>query len=154
MSLVTPKKYQRRSPHPHSDELMTEQHHKETCDIHTIMRKYEKTGILEHTAKYGPQYANYVGAPDFKQAMDYIANAHSLFNQVPAKIRDRFNNDAGLYLEFMTNESNYEEIKELGLPTEHLKASECENAPDPTQPPPWAKPLVERATGAPEGSEE
>jgi len=153
MSLVTPKKYQRRSPHPYSDELMTEQHHKETCDIHTIMRKYEKTGILEHTAKYGPQYANYVGAPDFKQAMDYIANAHSLFNQVPAKIRDQFDNDAGKYLEFMTDEGNFEQIKQMGLPTDHLEAAQCDNAPDPTQPPAWAKPLLESTTEAPEGSE-
>ena len=117
------------------------------------MRKYEKTGILEHAAKYGPEYANYVGAPDFKQAMDYIANAHSLFNQVPAKIRDRFDNDAGKYLEFMTDEGNFEQIKQMGLPTDHLQASQCDDAPDPSQPPAWAKPLLERTTDTPEGSE-
>ena len=118
------------------------------------MRKYEKTGLLEHVAKYGPEYANYVGAPDFKQSMDYIANAHSLFNQVPAKIRDQFDNDAGKYLEFMTNEDNFEAIQELGLPTDHLKACQGDNEPDPNDPPPWAKPLLERTTEATGGSEE
>lgn len=151
MSITTPSKYQRRSPHASGGEPMTEQSHKETCDIHTIMRRYEKTGVIEHVNTRGAEYANYVGAPDFKQAMDYIANAHSLFESVPSHIRDQFENDAGKYLDFMTDENNIQAIKDLGLPVDHLQASITPATGD--ECPPWARPLFD-AKSSPASSEE
>lgn len=130
---IYPKK-QNQVRHPGGGKLMTEQHHKETCDIHTIMRKYEKTGLLEHVAARGPEYKNYVGAPDFKEAMDYIANANSLFQSIPSSIRDKFNNDPAEYLNFVTDENNREAIEALGLPTEHLGEKPCDPTPTPREP--------------------
>lgn len=135
MSITTPEKYRRRSVHPHSDEIITEQSHKDTCDIHTIMRKYEKTGLIEHVNTRGAEYADYCDAPDFKEAMDYIANANSLFESVPARIRDQFHNNPAEYLEFMTDPSNLEKIREMGLPVEHLEASTSDSAPTPAPTP-------------------
>ena len=151
MSITTPCKYRRRSYHRAGGEMMTEQSHKDACDIHTIMRRYEKTGVIDHVNARGAEYGNYVGAPDFKEAMDYIANAHSLFESVPAHIRDQFDNDAGKYLEFMTNEDNIDAIKEFGLPTDHLEAHTDASQGD--ECPPWAKPLLE-AKNPPQGSQE
>ena len=143
MSNLTPAQYRRRSAlviDLEKEPSLTEQAHKRTCDIHTIMRKYEKTGIIEHTAQYQGTYGDFANAPEFDEAQRIIADAKSMFETVPAKIRERFNNDPGEYVSFMTDDANYDAIAELGLDNSHLTEPErppkVETPPEePTEPP-------------------
>ena len=102
-------------------EGITEQHHKDECDIHYIMKQYEETGIVTHTNNVQGSYADFLGVPDFQEAQQAIADAKSMFQMVPAKIRAAFENDPGKFVEFMTNPENIYEIEQFGLNADHLK---------------------------------
>lgn len=109
-----------RTVHPHSDEQLTEQSHADSCDIHNIMRKYEKTGLINHLNLHSGTYGDYTGAPDFHSAMNLISNASSMFESVPSKIRAQFDNDPGKFLAFMQDEKNRDAIIKMGFDDKHL----------------------------------
>lgn len=100
---------------------LTEQHHKKDCDIHHIMKRFEETGIVNHVAKVQGRYENFLDAPNYQEAQNLIAEANSMFETVPARIRAKFANDPGQYVSFMTDPANIAEIQELGLDASHLK---------------------------------
>lgn len=102
----------------------TKQSFKEECDINRIMRKFEKTGMIEHANRFEGQYGNFIGAPMFHEAQTMIAQAQEMFMTVPAKVRERFGNDPGAFLAFVQDENNKDEMRKLGLlrPEKHSKA--------------------------------
>lgn len=102
------------------DEGMTEQSHKDSCDMHLIMRQYAETGLVTHRAQYDGQYMDMASAPDFQAAMDTVAKAASMFESVPSSIRNEFNNDPARFLDFMQDSKNFEKIAEMGLDNSHL----------------------------------
>nr|WAE43474.1 MAG: internal scaffolding protein [Microviridae sp.] len=96
------------------EESITQQHFKDECDINKIMERYEKTGIIdipEHKGMFG----------DFSEISDYQTMHHLMqkadeqFMSLDAKIRSRFNNNAGQLLQFISNTDNREEAIALGL---------------------------------------
>lgn len=93
----------------------TQQHFKQECDINQIMAKYEKTGTVSHLAKYQGQYGDFAIIPDFHTAMDTMLAAQEMFMELPAKVRERFGNDAGEFVEFATKKENLDELREMGL---------------------------------------
>ncbi len=92
----------------------TEQAHKDACDVNKIVRKYDKTGLISHVSKIEAQFGDVTGV-DFKDAMDLITNANFMFDQLPADIRKRFNNDPRYLLTFMEDENNRDEAIALGI---------------------------------------
>ena len=91
---------------------MTEQHHARSCDINTIMAKYQKTGVLEHLARYEPTFGD-VSDLDFKRAMDTVAAVKSEFHDLPAFVRDHFDQDEAAYLAAVSTPEGLQEIREL-----------------------------------------
>lgn len=102
------------------DEVITEQSHKESCDIHTIMRKYERTGMLEHTNAYQGRYMDMPSGLDFQTAQNIIAEAKSVFETVPSKIRADFDHDPAKFLDFMQDPANKEQIASYGFDASYL----------------------------------
>lgn len=100
MSITTPEKYRREVNYEPEGESMTEQHHVASCDIHNILARYEKTGIIEHLAKSQAFYADVSNVPSFQEAMNQVAMVKSVFDTLPAKVRDAFDNDPQKYLEW------------------------------------------------------
>lgn len=96
------------------DEGMTKQEFKDECDINIIMKRYEKTGVLEFVNKNEPQYVDVTGQ-DFQDAMQLIADARTLFEELPASVRLRFDNDPAKLLDFVHDDSNQAEAAALGL---------------------------------------
>ena len=88
----------------------------ESCDVNQIMARYLKTGIVDHVAKYQPQYGEVTGA-DFTQAMQTVANAMTMFEELPAKAREFFGGDAANFLDYVVDieARDPEELYELGL---------------------------------------
>lgn len=119
-------------------ESMTEQHHKDDVNILSIIKKYDKTGIINHTAKHAGTYSDMISAPDFQEAQYAIAQAETMFESIPARIRQEFDNDPANFLGFIQNPQNREAIEEYGFDTSHLPecvapAEQGNGFPDPTQ---------------------
>lgn len=88
---------------------------KNECDINHIMKKYEKTGVVEHAARYAGEYGDFTGASDYQEAIEKLQAADEAFMSLPATIRKRFDNSAGKYFDFVQNPANLAEMRELGL---------------------------------------
>lgn len=108
----------------------TKQSFVEESNINTIMAKYEKTGLIEHQNKYGEgRYTDMPNEADFHEAMSLVAEANSMFADLPAGIRRRFDNDPGEFLEFVDDDANRDEMREMGL-----LGPETAPEPDPAKP--------------------
>jgi len=107
---------------------MTEQSHAKSCDIHHIMKRYERNKTIEHVNAHQGTYLDYIGAPDFQEKEMMIAEAKSMFETVPSKIREEFSNDPAQFIAFMQDNKNVEAIEELGLDASHLRQSTAQSS--------------------------
>lgn len=96
----------------------TKQAFKDECDINKIMDRYQKTGILPDTIHRVAQYIDATDPNfDFQHAMEQVAQAKTMFENIPAAIRERFENDPAKFVEFCENPANLPELTEMGLAT-------------------------------------
>jgi phage internal scaffolding protein len=91
-----------------------EQSHKSACDINRILKKYQKTGALDHQTKHEARYDDMTGT-DFHTALNMVANAQNMFNELPSSVRKRMDNDPGKFLEFIQDPNNKAEAIKMGL---------------------------------------
>lgn len=120
---------------------------KEECDINTIMAKYIRTGVLDFVAKHEPRYGDCTGQ-DFQDAQLLIAGAQSMFQDLPAAIRARFDNDPAQFLDFVDDPDSREEAREMGL----LKPEAKVDTPPQGQAAKPSDPIVEAPKGGPKAS--
>lgn len=90
------------------------QEFKKDADINSIMARFQKTGIIDHAAKYSLQYGD-INPLSFHESMNVIARANTMFEELPSSARKRFGNSAADFLSFVQDEANYEEAQEMGL---------------------------------------
>ena len=93
---------------------LTEQSHEKKCNINNIMARYRKTGELPLSRK-SPLFGNFVGASDFQESVNIILKANEDFAKLPARIRNRFDNDPAELVQFISDPENLEEAIELGI---------------------------------------
>ena len=95
---------------------LTKQVYAAECDINNIMRKYERTGLLQHVNQYEGQYGDFTETPaSYHEAMNIVVAADEMFQTVPSQIRARFGNDPGAFLAFVDDPANEQEMRNLGL---------------------------------------
>jgi phage internal scaffolding protein len=94
-------------------ESMTKQCHKNECDINKIMLRATKSGFLE--SRQNGFYGDFTTATDFHTAQNKVIEANQMFNELPAYLRKKFDNDPGKLLEFVANEDNRQDAIKLGL---------------------------------------
>jgi len=92
----------------------TKQSHKNETDINQIMARFAKTGTIEFVNTQKPQFGDASGI-EFQTAMQTVAKANEMFDALPSKIRERFNNNAQELLIFLETEENRTEAVFLGL---------------------------------------
>ncbi len=97
-----------------SIQYFTEQAHKNECNVNLIIKKYDKTGLIEHVSKFEGTFGDQTGL-EFKQAQDMITGAIRLFQMLPADIKKRFKQSPEHLLRFMEDENNRDEAIKLGL---------------------------------------
>jgi phage internal scaffolding protein len=91
-----------------------QQQFKDDCDINSIMRRFQKTGAIDHVAQHQPKYG--IASPlDLHAAMNLVTMAESMFADLPSSLRRRFNGNATELLDFVQNPENAAEAQELGL---------------------------------------
>lgn len=120
----------------------TQQHMKNECDVNSILEKYRKTGMINHIQQRQPKYADFSSYQDFKSNLDMVKETFAQFEQLPAHLRKRFQNNPEQLIEFLHDDSNYDEAVKLGLVTkaEPPKATNDDQttntaSPAPTIPP-------------------
>lgn len=94
-------------------ESLTQQQFKEECDINKILERALRTGVLPVVP--GAIYGDFTDVASYQDAHDALIRANEAFMSLPARIRDRFDNDPARLLEFLSDEANREEAVKLGL---------------------------------------
>lgn len=97
------------------DEVITKQSLAAECDIHNILRQYQKTGIITHLAGTRAEYADMPSDLDYQQAMNTMIAAEQAFAALPAQVRDYFANDPARFLGAFSDEAQLPKLRELGL---------------------------------------
>ncbi len=108
----------------------TKQSMRDECDINKIMAKYIKTGAIDHSTRFAGEYG-YATSVDFHGAMNIVAQGESMFAELPAALRARFNNDTALFLDFVQDPENESELLSLGLSKPESAPAALPPAPDP-----------------------
>lgn len=94
---------------------LTHQSMSDACDINNIMKRYEKTGLLEHVAQYDGNYGDFTGAKDYLDSLLQVQEAQLMFASLPADIRSKFDNEPAKFLEFVEDPLNRSEMARMGL---------------------------------------
>ena len=104
-----------------SDPSKTCQQFKDEADINHLIDNYTRTGsfydmrTLMRMKPRQPVFADFTNIPDFEMGQNMIARGTEMFELLPVKIRERFNNSPELLLAFLRDKSNEEEAVKLGL---------------------------------------
>ena len=96
-------------------ESLTQQHFAHEADVRNIIKQYDKTGLIANVQKGVAQYGDYSEINEYREALDLVNDANGMFADLPAELREMFQNNAGTFLEFATNPENNEKMIELGL---------------------------------------
>lgn len=110
-----------RSPHRRrvafnsGDTMVTKQSHKDECDIHRILRQYQRTGILAHVQTARPQYIDLPDPIDYQTAMNTMIQAQDAFAALPSAVRDYFANDPARFLAAFEDKAQADKLREFGL---------------------------------------
>lgn len=100
---------------PEDEEILVKQSFKDEVDINNILDKYSRTGVLPETRSAIAQYLDLIKLPDYETALNTVIQADEMFDELPAQVRDRFKNDPVNLINFMKDDSNYDEAVKLGL---------------------------------------
>lgn len=121
-------------------ESMTQQNFKRECDINNIMKKFHKTGLVDHVSTYQGDYSDISSVPSFQDALNIVQSAQEAFDSLPSSIRKKFANDPAAFLEFVHDPQNADEMIDLGLrKPQEIVAPVVEEQPAPVQPTEEAK---------------
>lgn len=100
----------------------TLQSFKDDADINCIIARFENTGVLvDPTVPVSrtPQFGDFSEMPSYQDAQNVIVAANNAFNDLSAKIRERFGNDPAAYFDFVQSlkegSDDYAEAIRLGI---------------------------------------
>lgn len=92
----------------------TQQHLKDETDINKIVARMLNDQPVRVNIRM-PVSSDFVDHLSFQDAQNAVIAAKASFMQLDAKVRARFNNDPGAFVEFAVNPDNIEECRKLGL---------------------------------------
>lgn len=93
---------------------MTKQSFAEELDANNIIKR--TGGNIEAAIKFEGIWGEF-NEYDLKDAMQKVQDANDLFLEVPSELRKAFDNDAGKYIDFVTDPANLKTLEEFGLAT-------------------------------------
>lgn len=93
---------------------LTIQSAKDECDINLIVERAER-GMYPEMREKIPQFGDFSETPDYQSALNYVIAAQERFSELPARVRERFGNNAGILLAFLADPANRDEAVQLGL---------------------------------------
>lgn len=97
------------------DESLTRQEFVSQVNINNILKKYVQNGVDPFVISEDARYGDFTNIPSYQEALDLVNAAEEHFLSLPVQIRNRFDNDPALLLEFLGDVSNRDEAISLGL---------------------------------------
>ncbi len=94
---------------------MTEQSHRDACDVNNVMRQYGQTGVLPQGSARMGEFIDCSTVDDYKASVDLVMETSAMFSDLPAELRARFANNPIELLAFVADPENTDEAIELGL---------------------------------------
>ena len=126
-----------------SDPSLAQQQFRDESDINTIVKRFNLTGELP-TGVRVPQYGDFSAVVDYHSALNLVIAADEAFMKMPASVRAKFDNDAGRFVDFVSNPGNKAEIEKLGV---EIDIGKSELGAVPQEPSQQASPPKEGAAG-------
>lgn len=126
-----------------------QQQFKNDCDINIIMDRFEKNNALDHVSKHQPEYG-FTNPQTYHESLNIITQADSMFNDLPAKLRDEFANNPQAFLQFVQDPKNADRAKELGIALSDEAAAAASKAAEAAVNPDVVEPTPEDPGAAPE----
>lgn len=96
-------------------ESLTEQNHKDMCDVNNIIARYDRTGLLNHVNEGLAMYGDYTTVNEFQESLNFVMRAQAMFDGLPSDVRKMFGNNPGTFFEYVTNPENEEKCVQMGL---------------------------------------
>lgn len=96
------------------DKSLAQQHMADECDINKLVERFVVTGEIP-ALEAPPLQGDFTNAPTYQEALNLMVEANRSFMQMPAKIRSRFENDPGQFVNFCSEEANRDELRLMGL---------------------------------------
>lgn len=91
------------------------QTYKDECDINSVMQSFQTTGAISHLARHGAQYGD-VSNFDYEDAMNRIAEANSMFYDLPSEIRvNEFKNKPQAFIDFVSTHTPEQVAEKLPM---------------------------------------
>lgn len=112
------------------DKGFTVQADRDEADINKIIARLEKGANLARLNSKPPFYGDVSDLGGLDEAIMKVQKAEKMFMDIPANVRERFDNDPVKYVEFFQDPANIDEAIKLGLalPKPVIK----EEVPNPT----------------------
>jgi len=126
-------------------ESLTEQHHKDACNVNNIIRRFETSGVLDHLNPY-PQQFGYASSQTFDEAARMVTAANQTFESFPSAVRQHFGNNTAAFLDALEDPLQQEALQDLGLipkPAENDSKDQIPLDLPPAKPPVSAPPKTE-----------
>jgi phage internal scaffolding protein len=124
---------------------LAQQHFKDECDVNRILAKYQRTGLIDHVNRFNGDYADLSDVPDFQASLDAVISAQEAFLTLPSSVRKQFDNDPAVFLDFVHNPDNRDEMVRMGLAKDPASIVQPEPSvvPPVESPAPVVKPVAE-----------
>lgn len=93
----------------------TKQSFGERSDINHIVARYQRTGMLENVRENPGVFADVSLIEDYPGMVKKLRFARESFEQLPPNLRNRFHNDPGELVAFISDDGNRPEAIKLGI---------------------------------------
>lgn len=131
--------YTRYNPPPQvsvkfSKPSLTQQQFRQECDINNIIASVDSSGVINNPLWNGtrrPLYGDFSGIQDmdYLQAQNTFLEASARFMELPAKVRQQFNNNPAELLSYLQGNPPVEELAKLGFADVPAKVESPQGAP-------------------------
>lgn len=98
---------------------LTQQHFKKECDINWIVKQFKDVNGFELEDSYrgfvSGHFGDFSNVSDYQTALLQCKQANEAYENLPQKVKDKFGNRIDMFLNFVDDISNVNEMVELGL---------------------------------------
>lgn len=106
-------------PRPKFDQTgqtsMTKQADVERSEIQLLLKKYDKSFLIQQSQAITNQYSDVAIGFDLQDAYNKIRGVESMFMELPSAIRNRFDNNPAKFVDFCENPDNIDDMVLMNL---------------------------------------